>query len=298
MNKHISLLLLLLVSFQAAAQVTNPFDIPGQTKDSITITNDGIDNARLDKEATDVLSTGNPFDIHQNDREMVAENVQPLSNQKKSMSKERTNIIVLVYVLSMLVILTLAISMNRKRFKSMIKATINSNQLRTLYRDTKVWTNGQSVLLYIFFFLNISFAIWIWSVHSSNVPEGNLFYIGLFILSVYLVRHICMWLLANIYPVGPEVDMHNYSIALHNKILGIAVLPIILAIEFLPSEFQPTMTICFLAIIGIIYMLRQGKSLLLGLGMRGLNPFYFFIYLCAVEIAPILVIYKKLMGAL
>ena len=292
MKNLAGLLLLLFIGVGIFGQEGNPFDKPGLESHS------GVSEVFENSSNSDSSEMDNPFNIKS--KREGSENFKrtPQSIPLKGNALEESQLIVLIYVLVMLIILTLAISMNRRRFKSMLRALINSNQLRTLYRDGKVWTGGQSVLLYIFFFMNLSFALWIWSMRSAFTEPLNLFSIGGLLIAIYVVRHLMMWILSVIYPIGIEMDMHNYSIALHNKILGVSLVPIILALEFLPDQMTTILSWIFFGLIIVFYLLRQSKSLLLALGIRALNPFYFFIYLCAVEIAPMLVIYKLLMGAL
>jgi len=225
--------------------------------------------------------TYNPFDVGTTQKSEI--NTEHSTGQNlpvatQGVDDQRTKIIVLVYVLAMLVILTMAVSMQRKRFKTMLKACINSNHLRTLFRENNPWTNGQSVILYLFFVLNSAFVIWLIFRRFASLPEVNLFLIGSVILGVYLIRHVVMAVFSSIYPIGVTAELHNYSIALHNMVLGILILPFILALEFLPTESLPLIATILAGITGIIYLLRQVKSLLMSLGIRHLNLFYFFIY--------------------
>ena len=81
-------------------------------------------------------------------------------------------------------------------------------------------------------------------------------------------------------------------------ILGVFILPVILAIEFLPGVEYSTFLYVLIGLFLVLYVLRQLKGLLSCFAIRGFNPFYFFIYLCAIEIAPVLVVYKMMIGAL
>ncbi len=292
-------------------QATNPFDIPvrpGKTllEDSSdtplthadTLPVAGID----DRESATAPLNANPFEIGQQ-RTVQPEVTDPNSTTESKNFLEPTvstdtKLIVLVYFLVMLIILTLAISMNRQRFGKILKSSYNSNHLRTLHRENNAWTNGQIIILYIFFFLNTSFVLWLVLIKTYESPPFGLLSIGLGLIGFYLIRHIVMWAMSNIYNFGHEPDMHNYSIVLHNVIIGVVILPFVLVMEFFsPATFRMAL-LTLAAIVILIYTLRQGKSLLMSIGMRAFNPFYFFIYLCAIEIAPLMVAYKILMGAL
>lgn len=214
------------------------------------------------------------------------------------LSADSFNIIVLVFSLVMLIIGTLAISLNKSRFSTMLKACINSNAIRSLEREPETWMNGQSIILYAMFFLNAGFFIWLFLSKNESTMPPHLFWIVLAVIGCYFVRHLILGLIGWVYPLGSTVGLHNFSISIHNQVLGIIIIPFILALEFIPwiSVGKIAMVCAFFAL--VIYVLRQLKGFFLCLGNRGFNPFYFFVYLCAIEIAPILVAYKMIIGAL
>ncbi len=313
---------IVLISLQLEGQITNPFNIPGRSTNKTPIIDVGIDSTLirqanvLDSDTTPkilsntpaivnktVPASHNPFDIRsqqlQPDLKPTGGVISILNRTKDIQSSSKdTNVIVLIYSIVMLIILTLTISMDKMRFRDLMKSSLNSNYLRTLYRETKAWSNGQGILLYVFFILNAAFATWLLTLKLNSSLTQNLFLIGGTIILCYSVRHVTLWALVAIYPVGSEVGLHNFSIGIHNMVLGIFLLPFIMAIEFLPGVSYQAFLMCGGVIFLLIYSLRQAKGLMSCIGMRDFNPFYFFIYLCAIEIAPFLVGYKMMIGAL
>ena len=296
-------------------QRVNPFDIPQSGEKAgdvillpatekldtsqITIESSGQTNEALIAPNSTPLQSNNPFDLPKQ-KSLSTKKPEPRHNDikvvKNDQEPQNMKLIVLIYALVIMVILTLCIGINRKRFNSILKAGVNSNYLKTLYRDTTAWTNPQFIILYIYFILNLSFVTWLILLKSSIIV--NLFILIGAVLSCYAIRHFVMWALTTIYPIGREADLHNYSIAIHNCILGILLLPVILVVEFIPGINVSVLGYLAIVVVGIIYFLRQSKGLLSSIRMRSFNLFYFFIYLCAIEIAPILVGYKMMIGAL
>ena len=320
--KFASIIFLFLVYTICCGQSVNPFDIPkgsseafeehAPTNQEIVDSSGNFDsNTEIQNQtitpSTDVQPiNNNPFDLPNPLNQSSVQKPMPNSMPQKTSgslaapvsNREPGNmkLIVLIYSLVMMVILTLSISIDRNRFSSVLKSGVNSNYLKTLFRDTKAWTNPQFIILYIFFVLNLAFVVWLILLKSSYT--ANLFIIIGAVFLCYVLRHLVMWSITAIYPVGKEVSTHNYSIALHNSILGIILLPMILIVEFVPGVDISTLGYLAIFVVVLIYILRQSKGLLSCLGMRSFNPFYFFIYLCAVEIAPILVGFKMMIGAL
>lgn len=297
-------------------RTTNPFDIPqrGEKAADIVIpqASENIDTVQAAADSTnginssilqpisDPVVNNNPFELPQQSSQNKDVNLHPSISELKVSKTEgepqNMKLIVLIYALVMMVILTLCISMDRNRFNSVLKSGINSNYLKTLYRDTKAWSHPQFIILYIFFFLNLGFLIWLILLKSSYII--NLFILIGAVFVCYALRHFVMWVITAVYPVGREAELHNYSIAIHNSILGVLLLPVILVVEFVPGISINVLGCLAIIVFTLLYLLRQSKGLLSCLGMRGFNPIYFFVYLCAVEIAPILVGFKMMIGAL
>ena len=126
----------------------------------------------------------------------------------------------------------------------------------------------------------------------------HLWWIGLALVACYLIRHFTIWLLGSVYPLGAVVGQFGYSIMIHNIVLAIFLLPLILAVEFVTGVEVKTYVFIALGLFLIAYVFRQVKGIISLVSTRGFNPLYFFIYLCAVEIAPIMVFYKIIVGAL
>lgn len=306
------------------AQQKNPFDVRGKTSKSpseseaiqeVETSRDSIsrDTGTLkipDRKSTGnpEVQSGNPFEKHNTPSSQELTRTLPRAAQEKQApstiisgadgGKRDTSIIVLVYSLIMLIILTLAISLDKNRFTAMMKSSINSNYLKTLFRDSKAWTNGQGIVLYLFFLLNAGFAIWLILLKLDSPWSYNLFIIIGAVTLCYVIRHAVLYAMASIFNLGSEVAIHNFSIGLHNMMLGVFLLPFIMAIEFLPGVSYTSFLFGLTTLFLVIYLLRQLKGILSCLGMRGFSPFYFFIYLCAIEIAPVLVAYKMMIGAL
>ncbi len=291
------------ITTEIETRLTDPVASTGQSLDSSTVTTSlpsiSIDSLSINQEP-------NPFDIGSDalSTETIGESpdqgfTNPIDIGHTMDGEIRdTRLVVLIFVLVMFIILSLAVSLDRKRCGDVFKSMVNSNNMKTLYRETNAWTNGQTVIFYLSFFLIGSFLIWLLSLKYFGSDSMHLWWIALALILCYLIRHFTVWLLGTVYPLGPEVGQFNYSIMLHNIVLAIFLLPVVLAVEFVAGIDIKTYVFLAGGIFLLVYAFRQIKGIISMLSMRGFSPLYFFIYLCAVEIAPIMVFYKIIAGAL
>lgn len=273
---------LLIIFFTAGlGQSTNPFEIQSRlTKGK----NFGYSDSR---DSIDQGTSHNPFDITKIGPSQLSDSGLAEKRQKGTPSAW----MFIVAFLSV-VLMTAGVAIDKSRAISIFKSTVNSNFLKTLIKNSSLGRDFQLFLLYILFFTNMATFIYL-SIHSGifNLDIGyqlSWAIIFLFFLLVYVLRHLTMWAIGVIFPLGNSVNNYNYSIAFHNIVIGGILLPIVLSMQFGPENGTLYLYYFGLIVVGAIYFLRQSKGFLLALGLRGFNPIYFFIYLCAIEIGPIL----------
>ncbi|NJN77358.1 MAG: DUF4271 domain-containing protein [Saprospiraceae bacterium] len=95
-----------------------------------------------------------------------------------------------------------------------------------------------------------------------------------------------------IFPFSKEMNLYNFMIAIFNFVMGIVLLPIIIFVAFTSSNTHTPLLYFALSVVLIIYLFRMIRSLLIVNKYLIHNKFHFFMYLCTVEIAPILILLK------
>jgi len=282
------ILILLLLVGVTFSQGNNPFDV--QTDESTV--EPPAEGVQIDPAS---LDSDNPFSIDPN-AAMVAQ-PQPESDridQSKS-SDNRYSTLTMIMSLLSLIMIAFGISSNRLRFQKCLQSVINSNQLKGLKRSDKTYFNIQNILLYLAFFMNLSLFLYMGSNRFIDLSfELKWYYVLLGVILVYVVRHIVQQIISFTFPFDSASNLHNYSLMIHNIVLGVILLPLLIGLQFGPESLDGTFFFVGLASVTLIYIIRQGKGVLFAMSISGFNIIYFFIYLCAVEIAPVLILLKDL----
>jgi hypothetical protein len=141
------------------------------------------------------------------------------------------------------------------------------------------------VIRYEHYALSMNF----WLLTFYCIALVGLIYIGKFCLLV-----LAGW----IFNVNKAASSYIFTVFMVNKIAGIILLPIIIILTYsspLVNEVIIAISIFVLTIL-LIYRLVAGFSALRG--EIKLSLFHYFVYLCAFEIAPLLLIYKVAMAYL
>ena len=88
------------------------------------------------------------------------------------------------------------------------------------------------------------------------------------------------------------LDFFRFNSLVIYQLLGIALLPLVILAVFAKPPVNDWALYASLVMAGIALLVRLMKGLsVLGM-LRGFHILYFFLYICALEIAPVLIIYK------
>ena len=169
------------------------------------------------------------------------------------------------------------------------------------FAANRTFAESNAVRTRVFFLLNILFYINIslfscqclnfYGFSFDNYSGLKLFgvcMLGFF--TVYTVRTILLKFLDFVFDTD-SFGYYNFSIYLYCKIYGLILLPLVAVIPFVPSFVTEKLIWAGLAVFVLMYALTLFRGLRICL-RKGVSIFYLFFYLCALEILPILTIYK------
>lgn len=125
-----------------------------------------------------------------------------------------------------------------------------------------------------------------WWLYAYAIGALSLLYLGKFFL-----LKLIGWTLR----MEETTDTYIFIVFMCNKVLAIILLPLLLVVAFASSGLSVVaLTLCYVLVVGIFgyryissygYINREVRT----------SRFHFFLYLCAFEVAPLLLIYKVLL---
>jgi len=166
-------------------------------------------------------------------------------------------------------------------------------------REQVLQTPLPSLLLNILFVISAGlYACYLF--HYSPMGAGISFwilYLNCMVLlgTIYLVKFLVLKFIGWIFSISRATDIYIFIVFLVNKMLGIFLLPFLIIITFSGAEMREIFITISLAMIFVLWSYRILASYRPVRNEIKLTPFYFFLYLCAFEIAPLLLIYKVLL---
>ena len=166
-------------------------------------------------------------------------------------------------------------------------------------REQVLQTPLPSLLLNILFILSAGlYACFL--LHYSRIGEGVRFWVIYFYCmvllgSIYLVKFLVLKFVGWVFSISRATDIYIFVVFLVNKMMGIFLLPFLILITFSSADTREIFITISLAMVFVLWTYRALAAYRPVRNEIKLTPFYFFMYLCAFEIAPLLLIYKVLL---
>jgi hypothetical protein len=181
-------------------------------------------------------------------------------------------------------------------FTLFFRATLRQQQLREQLLQAPL----PALLMNIFFVVSAATYCSLLAAHYHIEFAGNFWTTWLYavalIAAIYVVKFIFLNVVGWIFGIGHVTDTYIFIIFLINKMIGIFLLPFIALLAFpTPELINIVILLSYILIAGMLFY----RFIISYRPVRNeikLTRFHFFLYLCAFEIAPLLLIYKVLLA--
>ncbi len=186
-----------------------------------------------------------------------------------------------------------------KYFNNLLTLFFRVSLRQQQIREQVLQTPLPSLLLNILFIISGGlYACFIlhYSRIGANIGFWVLYvYCMLLLGAIYLVKFLVLKFIGWVFSISRATDIYVFIVFLVNKMLGIFLLPFLIIITFSGPGIREIFITISLAMVFVLWSYRVLAAYRPIRNEIKLTPFYFFLYLCAFEIAPLLLIYKVLL---
>ena len=151
------------------------------------------------------------------------------------------------------------------------------------------------------FLLNIAFIICLGTYASLVLNSKGLVHINFWMLfsystaaiaAIYLFKYIFLNFIGWVFNAKDAMESYTFVVFLSNKMAAIVLLPFVFLIAFNGQEFVNICLIVTYSLLGLTLLYRYFVVIGTLRNELRFNALHFFLYLCAVEILPLLLIFK------
>lgn len=184
-----------------------------------------------------------------------------------------------------------------KYFNSIFSLTFQATFRQTQTREQMSQNFFPAFMLNVMFILSGGLFITLFAQYYklTAIPFWQLFVYSTTILGIiYTIKYFVIFFTGWVFNASDAAAEYRFIVFLINKLIGVLFLPILFVIAYTNDEVKKIAITVALCIVGLFIALRYLLSLARIRRNLNLSAFHFFIYLCAIEIMPLLVIYKLL----
>lgn len=181
-------------------------------------------------------------------------------------------------------------------------ASTNFKLTNRMFKNNSLLQNQLDGALYLFYFLSMTLLLYITELKTGLLPyelQGVLlflFNLGLLAMLFFgrIILHNIVGFLFNRVRIVRE---YLYNMFVFNKLSGIVVVPLLFLMIYTRGTLQEIAFWTCISVLSGILVLRLIRAVVFSYRKDVLN-FYMFLYLCALEIMPLVLLYRWLEGIL
>ena len=188
----------------------------------------------------------------------------------------------------------------RRYFRQMISAFVNNNITNQIVRDENVIVQRASVYLSLVFNIIAALFLYLISIHldwdMGGIGHGfsRFLFFAILVSLIYALKFLALKISGWVFGLDREMAIYIFNIFLMNNVLGIVLVPVIALLAFNPDLPFQLLLVVAVVFISLAYLYRVGRGLITGMAIPGFSPLYLFLYLCTLEIGPLLVLLRVL----
>ena len=246
----------------------------------------------------DSAAAGNPFDVYPvSERDVVDSGPVVVRSQRVADGSG----IVFIHLLLLVILASLWV-LFRDLLQRCFAAIFNDNVMTELYRRRSGGQVGALWLCYLLFLLSAGCYLYLFTRHYAVGLGlgmwGSWLTYTLLVAGALGVKLVVLTLLGRIFPLRKELSQYAFALMVFSILTGLLLVPINLLVSYAPDSWQPYFLFGGLLVLFLIYLLHLLRGLFIANRYVGSRPLHFLLYICTIEIAPVLLIYRYLSNTL
>ena len=186
--------------------------------------------------------------------------------------------------------------MYQKYILQVVLSIVNYQVALRLLRERNVLFRNMSIGLNFVFILNL--AVFIYFLFENfkirpyfTIPILNYLVYCVGVIVFFNLKNFVCILLGIIFKYQEEFSEYIHNENLFNKNIGLLLFPIVVLFPYVPDIYKQFVLFAGIFFFGIMILLRtlRGFQIII---RKGVSKFYMILYLCAIEILPVLILIK------
>ena len=182
-----------------------------------------------------------------------------------------------------------------KYFNNIFRVFFNTSLRQSQLTDMLMQSKLPSLIFNIFFALISGLYLWLLLNHFNLITEANnkvLIFCVLAVGIIYIIKFCVIKFLGWVTGMSDAANTYIFVIFLINKIIAVILIPFIILIAFTSPAWIKSIIIFSFLLVGVLFLLRFFRTYDLLQHQLNITRIHFFLYIIAIEILPLFMIYK------
>lgn len=245
------------------------------------------------------LNQNNPFEIQTNSKKANTPITQRSPQQDRPPAKNDAPLgFKMVIAFSSMFLLGLLMTFFRGVFGDFWDAAFRDRKFNQMYRKiSAIWVLPH-IFLFIYAIFSIGLFIYLALSHFGSMPHLHSYQwittIALGYGAYFIVKHLFLFFIGDTFDIGNETSRYSLLLMTFNIVAGICVTPINLLLILGPASIKAIVVYLGIILCGGLLLLLLLRAISVANRFITKDLLHFFVYLCALEIAPIAIVAKLL----
>jgi len=187
-----------------------------------------------------------------------------------------------------------------QRLRLILRASFSNRDLHQIERDGNLSNERITFVLTVIYLFSVSMItyqfIQLLFPHTSSIPAFRLYLLlTLAITAFWAFKLFLMNLIAYIFQTEQTNKTYQLNILITTSFLGLLLIPVLVITIYLKSVWALYIGLAF---IGSFSLFRLIKGFFIGITLTRFSYFFLFVYLCTLEILPLLIAAKLIVDYL
>jgi len=201
-----------------------------------------------------------------------------------------------LFIICTLIFLTIIKNQFRRNMLDTFRSSFSFSRSMRLFEERRETDRQAAVFINLLFtfvtgiFISLSLSIWgakpLWESYTLSI----LFFTLATGLLYFLKAHIWQ-ILGVVFNVQVFSRLYIHNMFLYNRNTGLIIFPFVAILPYISESIAPVLAYCVISIFAISYLLRLCRIFQI-IHDQNVSVFYFILYLCTLEILPLLLFIK------
>lgn len=208
----------------------------------------------------------------------------------------------MIVIILCIMILGYLFSAFNSRFVLVLKSLVQNRAVEQFSREEYSLSHPASIFLSINFLLAVSLFLLLVLTPMDGILRIDLtlfsfIKIVLLVFAIYAAKIFVIRLVGFIFDREAVAREYIFLVYLVSQAAGVAMIPVIVFVAYAPEWLSEISFYLGIAILAASYILRIAKGILANLSGGHMSAIYLLLYLCTLEILPVLFAYKLFIEA-